>query len=648
MRHCLLIICLFLAPLSAICQYQRQIDSLYQVLPTATDTHLVDVCAYLSKNYSYLGGGADLDSAFFYARKGLALARELEYIRGIERNLFTLGILHSHKREPRKSNEAFLEALPLLELTENKKGIALAYNNMGRNRLMVYDNEGALEYFLIGLRMSEEEKDTTDIATGYNNIAIIYHRMGDMEASLASYKKSIWLAEQINDELSLVYCYTNIASDYQELGHLDSARMATEKCLALGLKFGMKEAIIRAYNQLANFGHREREFDKTFAYTDSVFAWADEEAFGLQLGRAHHHRGAAYDSLGRPADALPEAERALYFAEKAHSMRSKANALSLLKSVHFGLGNYEQSMQYADSCILYQDSLFRRDTDQRLEEMKTRFETEKKDQEIAELASLTRIQQLELNQKNLVMVGLLGAAILLTLLIGLFLRQRMLKERQKAMDAEQRLLRTQMNPHFLFNALSSIQTHLYETEDPILSAQYMAKFAKLMRLILMNSRTAYITLEQEIRTLRLYLDLQKVRFGDSFDYFIELDEDLDPEEVMIPPMFAQPFIENSLEHGFVEMQEKGEIRLRFQKKEDMLDFSVEDNGIGVRQAARRARAKAHSSMATKIAQDRIALLKKMIRRQMDLRITDLQETDERRHGTRVTLLLPLLHPTQFS
>ncbi len=195
----------------------------------------------------------------------------------------------------------------------------------------------------------------------------------------------------------------------------------------------------------------------------------------------------------------------------------------------------------------------------------------------------------------------------------------------------------------MFNAVSSIQALIYEQEDPETATFYLARFAKLMRMILENSRSPYISLEQEITTLRFYLDLQKLRFENAFSYTIQVAEDLDPESLQIPPMFAQPFLENTLEHGFKTMTEEGHINVIFRKQGQMLELVVEDNGIGRDQAALLKPHQEHRSLALEIIRDRLQLLNDKVKQQVDLQITDLKGQDNRPSGTKVTLSLPLLY-----
>jgi sensor histidine kinase YesM len=215
---------------------------------------------------------------------------------------------------------------------------------------------------------------------------------------------------------------------------------------------------------------------------------------------------------------------------------------------------------------------------------------------------------------------------------------------QKKLDNEQlnqRLLRTQMNPHFIFNSLTSIQNYLFENE-PQKTALYLSKFSKLMRQILESSRGDFIPLSKEIQTLENYLQLQKMRFGEKLNFEIKVEPDIDPEEVQIPPMFAQPFLENSIEHGILHRSQGGFILIEFKQAENMIILNVEDNGVGLSQSQtlRSEIKKEYKSLATQITQERLSLLRQKYQLPLDFIIEELKNQFNEVKGTHVQVKLP--------
>jgi len=211
-------------------------------------------------------------------------------------------------------------------------------------------------------------------------------------------------------------------------------------------------------------------------------------------------------------------------------------------------------------------------------EMTAKYDSEKKIIENKSLIQKNKIQALSISNNRYLIFGLIGFFILLFFVGILIFRQNKIKAQQLAMQFEQKLLRTQMNPHFIFNSLASIESFIYEHE-PKIAGVYLSKFSRLMRLILENSASEFITLDKEIEILNYYLSLQKMRLDDQLDYTIEFDKTIIPEEVLIPPMLLQPFIENAIEHGFRGSKSRGEVSILFEIIQSNLHVTIRDNGI---------------------------------------------------------------------
>ncbi|MEM7659463.1 MAG: histidine kinase, partial [Bacteroidota bacterium] len=215
-----------------------------------------------------------------------------------------------------------------------------------------------------------------------------------------------------------------------------------------------------------------------------------------------------------------------------------------------------------------------------------------------------------------------GVAVI-TLLIGLLIKLRVDQVRKKAREEthrlemekdllalEQKALRLQMNPHFIFHALNSIQSLISQQKDSHNARYFLAKFARLMRSVLENSREPMISLSDEIQMLEDYLSLEMFSRGDQFDYRIELDSWVDADEIMIPPMVLQPFVENAIIHGVSQLDRKGNIHLRFERINQHLECTITDDGVGRKQAAEGGAQQAHhqKSTALMVIQERLDIL----------------------------------------
>ena len=214
---------------------------------------------------------------------------------------------------------------------------------------------------------------------------------------------------------------------------------------------------------------------------------------------------------------------------------------------------------------------------------------------------------------------------------------------QKMSELENIALKSQMNPHFIFNCLHSVQKYIFDG-DTTGANKYIAGLAKLIRITLQNSSKAFVCIEDEVDYLSSYLSLEKIRFKDKIDYQLVIDSSIDRSATLIPPMLIQPYVENSLQHGLPHKEgEKGLISIRMNKDNQSLVVTVEDNGVGIKKAAAKKDLSPieHQSKGMTLTKDRIGLMNKLYGGNTHVEVMDL--TDETGHskGTRITIRLPL-------
>ena len=197
-------------------------------------------------------------------------------------------------------------------------------------------------------------------------------------------------------------------------------------------------------------------------------------------------------------------------------------------------------------------------------------------------------------------------------------------------------LRSQMNPHFIYNAIGSIQHYILKNEIDQ-SFNYLSKFSSLIRKILNNSRNEYISLEQEISTLQLYIELEQIRFKHPFEFILIIDEQLDME-IDIPTMLIQPYIENSIWHGLMPKETKGCLELTLKKVESTIQIRIKDNGVG--RETGDMRKKHHISKGMSLTEQRIQTLENTSNKKFVTTIVDLKDEKGNPTGTEVNLIIP--------
>jgi LytS/YehU family sensor histidine kinase len=223
--------------------------------------------------------------------------------------------------------------------------------------------------------------------------------------------------------------------------------------------------------------------------------------------------------------------------------------------------------------------------------------------------------------------------------VGQIRREEKLKTEfnKKLAEVEMTALRAQMNPHFLFNCLNSINRFIVRS-DAETASNYLTKFSRLIRLILQNSKAPTITLKSELEALRLYIEMEEMRFENRFDYDIRVDAEVESEFVEVPPLLLQPYVENAIWHGLMHKEARGRLTVEITRDNGWLRCVIEDNGIG-RQRAQQLKSKSATrdkSMGMKITTDRLNLYQK----QTKVQVIDLMDSNGTPAGTRVILGFP--------
>jgi len=358
-------------------------------------------------------------------------------------------------------------------------------------------------------------------------------------------------------------------------------------------------------------------------------------------------------ALGNENETVRYARQGLFLGLQTRSFQIMRDAYKLLYLVYDNRGQADSAYHYYRSYIQTKESLTDNQT-------KGRFAANGYEQKIELLNNekLISQQKLKIQDQQLknesVLRNILIAFVFVVLLVSLLLlRNALLKRRNekltseniqrelqhKTIEMEMQALRAQMNPHFIFNCLNSINRFIMKNESQAAS-DYLTQFSRLIRLVLTNSKKAWIPLEDEMDMLRLYLDMEKLRFKDAFHYELYYASGVDPACLFIPPLLLQPFVENAIWHGLMHKKENGLVTISFTVENNILHCSVIDNGIG-RSAAANAGSKssqAHKSMGIQITRERLALINGELNTdKVVFNIEDLTDNKGQAAGTKVNL-----------
>ena len=306
------------------------------------------------------------------------------------------------------------------------------------------------------------------------------------------------------------------------------------------------------------------------------------------------------------------------------------------------MGDYFNAYEYLSKSVKLRDSIMSKEQQDKLAELTTKFNLKETEDKNKLLLKENDLQKLRLQQKNILFIGAI-AALCAFFIVGLLLfRQNKLRANQQKTELEQKQLRAQMNPHFIFNCLNSIQ-HFVVANDVKNANKYLSGFALLMRQTLENSKEGIITLRKEIEYLENYLGLERMRFEDKFTYEINIDA-LNIDTIEIPSMIIQPFIENAIRHGLCYLETKpGKLKINFYKKGNYLYCEVDDNGIGREQSQKLKFSSSHAyeSRGMELTRQRLELVSKSSGGDYKVEIIDKKNEHLQSEGTTIIIKYPI-------
>ncbi|MCE7991216.1 MAG: histidine kinase [Roseivirga sp.] len=506
-----------------------------------------------------------------------------------------------------------------------------------------YDEyDSSLVYFEKAYGIAESIDNRQVMASAINALAATYGKLRKPEQAMTYYKKALPIAKASGDSLLIGMLIGNIGLSFARLEQADSALFYGQQQLGMAERNGEPAEIRQALNVMTMASYLKGSYQDALAYSDRLYKIIEPtEDWGFMI-TPYLYRAKTWKALGDITRALEDVNRSIEIAKEVEYISGEMNALEWLIALNEELGTYESAFKLLERLAALKDGEKERQATQKIEKMALRYEIKEKDSSLKNMAKVQEATTAKLKFRNLMIASVILVFLIIVSFTVWLYKGKVEKQKMAAQESQNKLLRSQLNPHFLFNALSSIQLFMINKGQGPQALEYLSKFAKLMRRILENSRESFVSLEDELATLRHYLDLQRIRFDNKFEYEIEVSTEHETEDITIPPMFAQPFIENSLEHGIANL-ENGRIAISFEETNGTLSFRVEDNGIGITRSARMKKRTEHQSLATTITRDRIALLRKQLKRRISFNVRDKHDEAEQVVGTEVIFELPIIY-----
>ena len=616
-------------------QDQQTLDSLENLLHEQSDTGKTKI--YYEIAHHLFKYRMDTDTLEYYANKIMSIADQYDDDRSRMRAFYLKGQIAYRQQDYGSAKVYFEKANDLLDTTQVTQWHSKIPNALGVMHSKVDDNEKALEYYQKAQKVAEHLKAYDLLGPTYTNIAIIHGNLLNYDIAFDYMHKALYAARISKNKPSELSTMYSMVAAFMNAERLDSALHYTNSYLEQSIELDYIQGIIRGTKQLSQIYMFQEAFEQSKQYAYTVVELANENNSTIDLLSAYRVLVAVHSKLGETNQALIAIDSVYQILERVPQKIYHVNSYESIAETYSELGRNEEAYELQLKSTLLRDSLYGAEQQDKIRIMQNMYEVEKKERQLVELNQRSDRQAFQLQQRNTLLLGLALISLLLILSIYLYTQQRVLKAQKKVSEVEYRLLRLQMNPHFLFNTLSAIQSFLFDKSNTKQAIRYLSKFSHLMRQVLEYSRENQIYLDDEIKTLENYLSLQQLRYDKGFEYEIEVDPQINPAETLIPPILAQPFVENAIEHGKVHLAENGKIWVRFRKKGDILNLVIEDNGIGRARARENVSLKQHKSLASEITRDRMDILSRFSRRSLDFEIIDLPEK-----GTKVVFALPIL------
>ncbi len=580
-----------------------------------------------------------LEKSNFYLEKALSVAKELKYSKAIATITNYLAGNYSELGRQKEAIRLYDDSFSLFMSLKDTASAAAICMNLGSEYLNMSDYDKALEYELKALKLKESARDSANIAYYYQSVSEIYKSLGFDE----KWKEYLFKAKELSgnpvyaDLKTRMAVLNDIAALKEKEGNKDLALKLYDQMYSVSEKENYTRGMNTALTNMSNIYLKQGNYNKAVeAAKRSYMLSLSEDNLWAIVNRCLHI-GNIYLKMRDGTNAQIWFNRVLQKAGNRYPDEIMKSYKGLYEADKL-TGDYKNATQHVEKYIALKDSIEDVVVKNRVRELEAIYQNEKSKSKIKELFHETKIQKQKIRLQNLLLLSVILIALGILAMVFMLLRQQKLKALNREVMLQQRLLRSQMNPHFIFNSLGSIQNFMYNNETKK-AAFYLGSFSSLMRSILENSRKELITIEEETETLNNYLELQKMRLG--FRYKIVCSEDIDKEFVLIPPMLIQPFVENSIKHGIKDLGEKGHIKVEFQLNGDKLKVTVEDNGVGINHGSTPDRD--HKSLAMKIFKERISFLSSYLKKELTYQIFDKSETNKREKGTKVIVEIPIIN-----
>lgn len=665
----------------------RKIDSLIKNLPNKQGIERIDNLNAIGEEYWWPLTTAAVNISK-WANPALKEAESINYRSGIATSTMLLGVADIFRGNYLSAEKYLRKALNMYDSLHNDFGLGWSSVWLGQALFTQDKFEEALACQKKSIVYLEKLGDWEGEGKAWAWVGMTYATLGEYDSSFYYCSKSLNVRQKMSDHACVVMSYIYMGQLYKAAGSLAEALDYYNKGINYGYSHHLDPFTINwtYFELVGNYYRQINSPDSSYFFLQkSIRADSTHEMARISLGETLMMKN-RYDSalqiFLKPIDALRKGndkwdlmrvlmaaskaymgkgddKTALSYALETYSIAKEARAKPFILEVYLLLSKlYYQNHRY-DSAYLFgqkyaslRDSIENKQFLWKLTNYKEKTEFKNKTDQLAMLDNQNKIKEEKLKQEAKQKWVLLTCFLIASLAGVIFYKNLSLKRKNEKLesrgqqadlqrhvtDLEMQALRAQMNPHFIFNCLSSINRFILknETEE---ASNYLTKFSRLIRTVLTNSKKSFISLEDELEMLRLYLEMEKLRFKDSFDYSITFVNSIDDGNIFLPPLLFQPFAENAIWHGLMHKEGQGKLEFELSVDGKILTCTISDNGIGRTKAAamKSKSAEKQKSLGLQITKERLALLNEEFANETFFHIDDLFDNEGRPSGTKVTL-----------
>ena len=557
---------------SAIFSQNNAVDSLFIVLQkTKNDIDKAQLLNEIANQYKT----SDPQKMLQYAQKALQLSQKIKF-KIAEANAFiNFGNANIILGNYPVALQNFANAQVIFEnelnkstpdrLLEIKNGLARTYGSIG----IVFSEQSsytkALQFELKAVKIYEENHNLEKSAQLYNNIGIVYRAQGEDFKALNYFVKCLKIQEKLGDK-NVAITTTNIGNIYLSQNNFAQAMDFYQKAIALFNKNPNARGEGELYNNIGLYYQKNKNPEKaleSFSKATVYFKSIDDK-FGIS--DTYFFIGDIYFEQKNYDKALENTNKSLALSKELEVIEQVQNAEKRLSEIYEKQNNTSESLKHFKLYSIAKDSVANSENIRNGVRTEMNFEFDKKQtlqKQEQEKREVVYQEQSKRHQQQIFFIFLfvlLAFGIVFLIYNRLHLKKTLTLQKELAVY-EQKALHLQMNPHFVFNCLGSISSFIVQngTDSAI---KYLSKFSKLMRLTLEYSKESLIPIDKEIESLQNYLELEQLRFNQKFDFMITKSDAIE-DDMALPPLLLQPFVENAIIHGLIPKSEKGNINIQF-------------------------------------------------------------------------------------